>query len=204
MAGIPLTRNLVPVEKAEAIRAAVCAAKVLPSAFGGSILAEEAHAAAFHEFLSDPAIHAPIYSLPAPLDEASVRTFIRQHIEERDAGEGLLFLGFDEVGEVAGYSDIQVWPQWAAAELGGALRADRQSSGQGAAGAKSSFEWLFNELDIDLICETASLENVRTARLLDALGFARMGEITSTRTDGTTRPSRVWEITREAWAAKYS
>jgi RimJ/RimL family protein N-acetyltransferase len=113
-----------------------------------------------------------------------------------------LFLGFDEAGEVAGYSDIQVWPEWSAAEMGGALRADRQSSGQGAKGAIASFDWIFNALGIDLICETASLDNVRTARLLDAIGFSRVGEIVSTRTDGTTRPSLVWEVTREAWLLK--
>jgi RimJ/RimL family protein N-acetyltransferase len=58
---------------------------------------------------------------------------------------------------------------------------------------------MFQALGLDLICSTASLDNVRTARLLDHLGFERMGEVESKRPDGSTRASLVWEVSREAW-----
>ena len=58
---------------------------------------------------------------------------------------------------------------------------------------------MFDSLHLDLICETASLDNHRTAHLLDGLGFRRMGEIISQRADGTTRPSLVWEVSRAEW-----
>jgi len=38
--------------------------------------------------------------------------------------------------------------------------------------------------------------------MLDGMGFARMGQVTSTRPDGTTRASLVWEMTRADWAKR--
>ncbi len=61
---------------------------------------------------------------------------------------------------------------------------------------------MFEALYLDLLCETASLQNVITQRMLDGMGFRRMGQVTSTRPDGTTRESLVWEMTREEWAAR--
>jgi RimJ/RimL family protein N-acetyltransferase len=156
----------------------------------------------FYSFLSDPAIHAPIYTLPKPLTPDSVRDFITQHSEERVRGEGLLFLNFDAEGMVGGYTDLCIWPEWAAGELGGAVHPDRQGRRRGIRGAELSFDWMFDVLGLDLICETASLENVRTARLLDHLGFRRMGQVTSHRADDPTRASLVWEVTREQWGRR--
>jgi len=199
MAGIPITREMVSEVKAEAIRAAVRGAQSLPSGTSTSRLAQPGDAAELLAFLSDPAIHAPIYSLPQPLNLETVTAWIEQHLKERDAGEGLLFLRMDGEQQIAGYSDLQIWPQWAAAELGGAIRPDMQNRGAGGAGAKTMFDWMFEKLGLELICETAALDNIRTAKLLDHLGFKRMGEIQSTRADGTTRPSLVWEVTRGDW-----
>ena len=42
-----------------------------------------------------------------------------------------------------------------------------------------------------------------TQRLLDGLGFTRMGEVTSLRADGTSRASLVWEMTRADWDARH-
>ena len=199
MEGIPLSRKTVSDAKAEAIRAAVRAAQTLPSGQQISRLAGPDDAAELLDLLSDPAVHAPIYSLPQPLNMATVRGFIEQHQAQRQAGDGLLFVRMDTHSKIAGYSDVQVWPHWAAAELGGAIRPDMQNQGAGAAGAKTMFDWMFDTLGLDLICETAALDNIRTAKLLDHLGFKRKGEIESTRPDGTTRASRVWEVTREDW-----
>lgn len=196
---IPITRNPATAQQAAAIRAAVAAATKLCSTGESSRLANPGDAASFHEFLSDPRIHAPIYTLPRPLTVDSVRAFIADHVAQRADGTGLLFLNFDEQGRISGYSDIYIWPQWAAGELGGALHPDRQGQRQGIEGARQSFTWMFDMLGLDLICETAAPDNIRSAKMLDHLGFRRMGEIVSRRADGTTRPSLVWEITRAEW-----
>lgn len=206
MAGdIPLTRTTVAPDKAESIRAAVRAAVAMPA--GGdtvSRLARPDDAGALAAFLSDPAVSAPIYSLPRPLTQEAVGAFIADHLAQRERGEGLLFVRLDRTGDVVGYSDVQVWPHWAAGELAGALRPDRQGQGQGAKGAAATFAWMFDALGLDLLCMTAAPDNVRTARLLDGLGFRRSGEIDSTRPDGTTRRSLAWEISRSDWQARHA
>ncbi|MFN4100940.1 MAG: GNAT family N-acetyltransferase [Pararhodobacter sp.] len=199
MAGeIPITRNPVSPERAEAIRCAVRVAADL----GGSRLARPEDAAGLFALVSDPAVHAPIYSLPRPLTEASIETFVEMHWFEREAGIGLLFVREGGAGQIVGYSDVQVWPEWGAGELGGALHPSLHGQGSGARGAEASFAWMFETLGLDLICETAALDNVATQRLLDGLGFRRMGEVMSARADGTVRASMVWEMTRDEWAAR--
>ncbi|MEO9470330.1 GNAT family protein [Parasphingorhabdus sp.] len=198
---IPITRNAIPDHKATAIKTAVANAASIPTENATSRLANVEDAAIFHEFLSDPQIHAPIYTLPRPLTVETVRAFIADHQRQREQGTGLLFFNFDEQGQIGGYSDICIWPHWAAGELGGAVHPDRQGKGRGIEGARQNFGWMFGVLGLELICETASLENHRTAHLLDGLGFRRKGEIISKRADGTTRPSLVWEMTRDEWLA---
>ena len=200
MAGeLPLTRNAVSPGTAEAIRAEVRAATQM----GESRLARLEDGCGLFALLSDPLVHAPIYTLPRPLTEASVSAFIAMHLEERAAGEGLLFVRAGADGQVMGYSDVQVWPEWAAGELGGALHPSLHGKGAGGRGAAASFAWMFEALGLDLLCETAALDNVPTQRMLDGLGFRRMGETLSTRPDGTTRASLVWEMTRAEWAAQH-
>ena len=200
---IPITRTPATPEKAAAIRAAVAAATTLGTGGDSSRIATTGDAASFHEFLQDPRIHAPIYTLPRPLTVESVRAFIAEHQAQREQGTGLLFLNFDEAGRISGYSDLCIWPEWAAGELGGAIHPDRQSQRRGSEGARQSFTWMFTALGLDLICETAAPDNIRTIQMLDHLGFRRMGEIVSQRPDGTTRPSLVWEIGREEWDSKH-
>ncbi len=199
---IPITRHRATDQKAAAIRAMVAAATAIATENDSSRLATVEDAAIFHEFLSDPQIHAPIYTLPSPLTVDAVRGFIADHRQQRERGTGLLFLNCSARGEIGGYIDICVWPQWAAGELGGAVHPDRQGKRRGIEGARLSFDWMFDVLGLDLICETAALDNHRTAHLLDGLGFRRMGEIVSHRDDGTTRPSLVWEVSRTEWKEK--
>lgn len=198
MAGIPLTRNAVGAARADAIRTNVRTADTFPS---GGRLAGLDDVEDLLDFFADPSVFAPIYSLPRPLNLETIGGFVSNHMEERDRGEGLLVIRQDETRRISGYSDYQIWPEWAAGELGGGMRADRQSRGEGSIGAAESFTWMFEVLDLDLICETAAPDNVRTAKLLDHLGFRRVGEVASERPDGTTRPSLVWEVTRDEWQA---
>ncbi len=199
MAGsIPITRREAGEARAEQIRCAVRLADRL----GVSRLARTSDSSELHRFLSDPAVHLPVYTLPRPLTLNAVEMFIETHIVEREAGIGLLFVREAEDGRIMGYSDIQVWPQWAAGELGGALHPALHGKGIGAAGAAESFRWMFETLGLELLCETAAPDNAATARLLDGLGFSRMGEVTSIRPDGSTRASLVWEMSRTDWQSR--
>jgi RimJ/RimL family protein N-acetyltransferase len=203
MSGIPVTRHALPADKVQAIRDRVIGATALGSSSEDtSRLAQPEDAEKLHQFLSDPAVHAPIYSLPRPLTAQTVKAFIVRHLGERARGEGLLFLRVSPEGDVVGYSDIQIWPEWGAGDLAGALRSDRQGRREGTRGIIASFDWMFEALGLELICATAALDNVRTAKMLDHLGFECKGEIVSVREDGTTRPSLVWEMTREDWLSR--
>ncbi len=155
---------------------------------------------ALMELLIDPVISGPIYNLPKPITRDNVLQFIEQHLFEQERGEGLLMISMTETGTVTAYHDVQVWPQWAAAELAGAISRDRQNTGKGGADASIAFDWLFEEIGVELICETGALDNVRTARLLERIGFSYMGEIESTLPGGGMRPSRYWELTKSNWA----
>jgi RimJ/RimL family protein N-acetyltransferase len=197
MTEIPLTRIAASTEKAAAIRAAVRA--VNPPVNGARRLARIDDAPAFFELIKDPRVSGPIYTLPKPPSLDGARAFIEKHIGEHARGDGLLMFDFDEAGAVAGYHDIQFWPQWAACELGGAVRPDLQGGGSGTAGAAMAFAWLFNMIGVDLICETAALDNIRTQKLLVRLGFNLVREIESATPGGGVRPSLYYEMTRENW-----
>jgi RimJ/RimL family protein N-acetyltransferase len=54
-----------------------------------------------------------------------------------------------------------------------------------------------------MMCLTAALDNVRSAKLIDAAGFVRMGTREALRPDGTTRTSIYWEVTAEQWRARW-
>lgn len=200
MTKIPLTRIPASAEKADAIRNAV--RRIIFPADSARRLAREADAPAFHDLITDPRVSDPIYTLPKPPTSDAALAFIARHIGEQARAEGLLIFDIDAKGAIAGYHDIQFWPEWAAAEIGGAIRPDRQSMGAGGAGAAAAFEWLFTAIGVDLICETAALDNVRTKKLLERLGFRLVGEIESELPDGGTRPSLYFELTREEWAAR--
>ncbi len=199
MGGLPLTRNRLSDARQAAIRDAVRAATGVGFDQSPSRVAKLDDAEALHAFLSDPEIHGPIYNLPRPLTVDSIRCFIARNLAAQEAGEGLLFLRFDEVGDVLGYSEFGIWPEWGAGDLGGALRRDIQGGRAGVNGARQTFDWMFEGLQLELIVATGALDNIRTARLLDGLGFKRKGEIMSECEDGSTRPSLVWEVTKAEW-----
>lgn len=169
---------------------------------GYSRVATQGDAAGLLDLFSDPKIYERIYTIPRPLTLETVSAFIDAHIVEQAAGEGGLFVRLDEGGEIVGYTDIQLWPQWGAGELGGALHPKMHAKGTGAKGAAVNFNWMFEALGLTLICATAAFDNIPSQRMIDGLGFTRMGDVTSVRPDGTTRQSLVWEMTREDWRAR--
>lgn len=204
MADLPLTRNAMSAARQAEIRDAVRGATGIPFGNAPSRLATREDADALYRFLSDPEIHGPIYNLPVPLTPETVSGFIARNQDAQARGEGLLFLRFDEEGEVLGYSEFHIWPEWGAGDLGGAIRADHQGKRVGVQGALQTFTWMFKSLRLELLVATGALDNVRTARLLDGLGFVRKGEMTSHRPDGGSRQSLVWEVTRQAWQARHN
>ena len=203
MTDLPLTRNAMSAARQEEIREAVRSATGIPFGDAPSRLATPEDAPAFYRFLSDPEIHGPIYNLPVPLTLETVGGFIDSKQEDQTRGEGLLLLRFDPEGEVIGYSEFDIWPEWGAGDLGGAIRADHQGNRVGVTGAIQTFTWMFKTLRLELLVSTGALDNIRTARLLDGIGFVRKGEITSHRPDGVSRQSLVWEVTRQAWQAQH-
>lgn len=184
-----------PQEEA-AIRAAVRAAQ-------GRTLAGPEHVDGLYALLADPAVSGPIYDLPRPITRGSVAAWVAQSEALRQAGRCILSVSLDEQGQVAGYSRFTVWPERASGELAGARRADLQNSGQGARGVAQAIAWMFEGLGLRLIGLTAALDNVRSAKAIDAAGLRRMGEVESVRADGTTRRSLYWELTREEWELRH-
>ena len=203
MGELPLTRIRTSPEHEAAIRDAVRSADSVPGPPSTARLASLSDANALYEFLSDPDIHGPIYTLPRPLTIETVGGFIEQKLDERARGEGLLFVRFNDAREVIGYSDFEVLPEWGAGDLGGALRKDQQGQGAGLRGLMTTFTWMFEALKLDLIFATGALDNVRTAHMMDRIGMFHKGETTSHRPDGTTRQSNVWEVTRADWFVRH-
>lgn len=149
--------------------------------------------------LSDPRVSDPIYDLPRPFTRESLAKWVADSEALRQEGRCILSVSLDDDGQVAGYSRFSVWPERSSAELAGARRADLQNTGGGRIGVARSIAWMFEDLGVRLICLTAALDNVRSAKAIDAAGFRRMGEVESVRPDGSTRRSLYWELSRDEW-----
>ncbi len=200
MSAAPKTILTATPEEEQHIREAVRTAD--PGTLGlGRCLATHAHTAGVLDLFADPAVSDPIYALPRPLTAHSIAEWIEHCAQARANGDGLLFLTLAPDGQVMGYSKISVWPERSSAELGGALRATLQNSGSGGAGAAHTIGWIFDTLQVRLICLTAALDNIRSLKLIDRIGFKRMGERDAVRADGTIRRSQYWELTRDEWCA---
>ena len=205
MSSPPDTVLEVSPEEEAAIRAAVRAAGP-PNDAPGSRIARVSDAQGLLDLFMDPRVSDPIYDLPRPFTLASVTAWIEEALEAQARGECVLSVSLDPEGRVAGYTRITIWPDRSAGEIAGGRRADLQNSGQTTRNRGRPFDWVFETLGVRLMCLTAALDNVRSARLIDAAGFRRMGERTSVRPDGSTRQSIYWELTREEfrayWAAR--
>jgi RimJ/RimL family protein N-acetyltransferase len=192
MSAPPITVLTATPEEEAAIVAAVRAANSLT-------LAGPEHVDGLLALLLDPQVSDPIYDLPRPFTQLSVAAWVAQSEALRQQGRCILSVNLDEAGAVAGYSRVTVWPERASGELAGAGRADRQNSGQGGRRVAAAIAWMFEGLGLRLIGLTAAVDNIRSAKAIDAAGFKRMGEVDSVRPDGTTRRSLYWELTRSEW-----
>ena len=202
MSAPPKTRLIVQDAEAQTIRHAVAHANV--QLLGQQyVIADEAQVDALCVLLADPKVSDPIYDLPRPITHANVRRWVTDARLAQAHGEAILCVMLDAAGAATGYSYFTVWPEFSAAEIGGAHRADGQSKGLGGAGALRSFGWMFEHLGVRLICLTAATDNIRSARLITHAGFRPMGQRVSTRPDGSTRKSLYWEMARDDWRARY-
>jgi RimJ/RimL family protein N-acetyltransferase len=183
-------------EEEAAIRAAVRAAD-------GRTLAGPEHVDGLLKLFLDPEVSDPIYDLPRPFTRESVAAWVAESEALRQEGRCILSVHLDEAGEVVSYSRFTVWPERSSAELAGALRADLQNSGAGGRRVAQSIAWMFEDLGVRLIGLTAALDNVRSARSIEAVGFTPMGEVESVKPDGTVRRSLYWELTRDAWELRH-
>ena len=110
------------------------------------------------ELLDHPGVRDWIYSLPRPLTLEGVRAYIETCVSRRERGEVLLSLNFDEEGRVSGFSEVHIWPEWAAGEVAGAMRPDLQNKGQGGSGMAAMFTWMFDAFSKNLspiVCAAA-------------------------------------------------
>ncbi len=201
MAKLPLTRLAANKERQGRIRDAVSNTQSLA---GMAHVARERDIPALTALLCDPRVSQPIYTLPAQISGETVAEFIEKHLDERARGEGLLMVNTDDHDVATAYYDIQIWPEWAACELGGAISLQHQNTGRGGSSALAAFSWLFEAIGVDLICETAALDNVRTGKLLERIGFTYLGKIDSELPDGSLRPSRYWELNKADWQEMHS
>lgn len=204
MSAPPKTVVVATPEEEAAIRAAVREARGLSELSGARVVAAPAHVDQALAMLEDPRVSDPVYDLPRPFTRANVAAWIDEAVARRARGEGILTFSLDEAGAIAGYGDLRVWAERASGEIGGAMRADRQSAGMGGRGFVEMADWAFETIGIRLMCLTAALDNVRSQKMIDSAGFVRMGERDGVRPDGTVRRSVYWELTRDQWRAKWS
>jgi RimJ/RimL family protein N-acetyltransferase len=164
-------------------------------------VAQPEDAAALAGLLSHDSIGPRIYTLPDPINEQTMGEFILRHLDERERGEGILFVSFNGQGEATAYFDVQLWACWSVAKFGGAVKPERQGRGYGGVCGLSAMEWCFDTLGVARVCETTAHDNHRSIRLLTRLGMRRMGEVIAHRPDGRPRPSLYWELEGADWRA---
>lgn len=201
MADIPKTRIAVSEVEADRLREFVRQSELMNGRIAGARVAGRRDAAALAGLLAHESIGPKIYTMPSPINEATMAIFIEDHLLQRARGDGILFVSFNGAGEATAYFDVELWPQWSIAKFGGAVKAQRQGRGFGGACGLAAVEWCFGQLGVNRICETTAKDNDRSIQLLSRLGFVQMGEVLAVKPDGSTRPSLYWELEREAWSA---
>ena len=199
MSSIPITRTPVRPDAEAAIRKRVSEITQIRSPTGISRLITLEDADALYRYFAMPEVSRPIYTIAKPVTPETIRAQIVEKLAERSRGEGLLTASFNDAGEIISHLDHMIWPHWSAAEFGGSRHPSMQSQGSGKAGIFFNIDWVFEQLGIGLLCFTAALDNVRSIRLIDAMGMRRMGEIDSVSPTGSVRRSLVWEMTADEW-----
>jgi len=190
----PKTKLQVSKAEAARIRQKIRNVRTIEGDSGGSRLATIGDAPGLLKLLSDERVSGDVYTLPRPFTPDSITAWIKDHEKQSRDGVGLLMIAEDDMGDIVTITDFQFWPEYAACEFGGVIAAHLQNKSVGTKGITHLCDWVFEEIGIRLLAMTASPENIRSHKLLDRLGFERMGEMESVRPDGTVRRSLYWEL----------
>lgn len=195
----PDTRIKIPPNAVNALREKIRGLGTRTTTVGGHTPATPQDAEALYDLLKDDRVSGPLYTIPKPVTRAWVATWIDQHLQEQQDGVGALLITHmkNDPSQISGFSDLQFWPDYAAAEMGCAVRPKDQNQHRGTQGAAHLFDWLFDDMDIELLAMTCAPDNMRTQKLLTHLGFTRGADRISHGPDGTTRPSYYWELRKE-------
>lgn len=187
MDDIAKTRIAVPGDEQLRLRDFVRRAEWMNGRIAGARVARREDATALAGLLAHDSIGPRIYTMPNPINTETMTTFIEDHLAQRERGDGILFVSFDEAREATAFFDLELWPQWSIAKFGGAVKAGRQGRGFGGACGLAAVEWCFDQLGVARICVTTARDNDRSIRLLSRLCFRQLGEVTFRRPDGATR-----------------
>jgi RimJ/RimL family protein N-acetyltransferase len=179
---------------ADLIRATVRATTKINSPTGFLYVVKDGDVDDIVKLLQDERTSGDVYTLPRPFTRENVLNWVCDHREQRAKGEGLLMCSRDQDGNIISIIDFQFWPQWSACEFGGVIAHAYQSQAVGTKGIAFLCTWVFEHVGVRLIAMTASPDNIRSHKLLDHLGFERLGEMNSHRPDGSIRHSLYWEL----------
>ncbi len=192
----PKTKLKISAKEAGRIRRAVQSVRKIDGGNGNSLLVEPRHAGEILELLKDERVSGDVYTLPRPFSIASITAWIEDHQVQARAGEGLLLYGRDDDGEIMSITDFQFWPKWSACEFGGVIAYAHQNQSLGTKGITFMCDFAFTTIGVQLITLTTSLDNIRSQKIIEHLGFKQMGEVDSVRPDGSVRRSLYWEKLR--------
>ena len=131
---IPVTREIVSPKTEDKIRDRVRKVTEFQRPDGNARIVTKDDLNAMYEFFALPDVSEPIYTVEKPVTKDSVLRHIQRKAEAQAKGEGFMLASFNEAGSVTGYFDFTIWPNWSAAEFGGATHPDQQSSGRGRDG----------------------------------------------------------------------
>ena len=193
----PKTKLDVSEAEAAHIRAAVRNVRTIEGVIGVSRLAIPDDARFVLALLKDERVSAAVYTLPRPFSVDSITDWIKDHQRQAREGEGLLTLVEDASGQVISISDFQFWPQYSACEFGGVIAAHLQSKSYGTKGIRELCDWCFDVIGVRLLAMTSALDNVRSNKIFEGMGFTHMGEMDSVRSDGQVRRSNYWELLKK-------
>ncbi len=193
----PKTKLDVSEAEAARIRTAVRDVRTIEGVIGASRLVVPEDASAVLVLLKDERVSAAVYTLPRPFSIDSITDWIEDHQRQARKGEGLLTLVEDASGQVVSITDFRFWPEYSACEFGGVIAAHLQSKSYGTKGIRELCDWCFDIIGVRMLAMTSALDNVRSNKIFEGMGFTHMGEMDSVRPDGTVRRSNYWELLKK-------
>jgi ribosomal-protein-alanine N-acetyltransferase len=159
-------------------------------------------AAALCAYLSDPAVteRTSYPDVTLPLAEAMVER-ARSRWAAGELGKwGLALSESDALVGTCGFNEWSPTHRWA--ELGFDLARAQWGRGLMRAAASAVLDWAFDEGHIDRAQAFVRVDNARSTRLLEALGFAREGRLRSFRVcRGQAHDFYVYGLLRAEWRA---